>query len=201
MLSAAILSLLGPAVRMTTTPGAIDVFLAAVAGYAAMAALDRVLPHLHAAPCDCAARSAGSLRLMVIAIAVHNLPEGFAVGAGFGGGNDLGWGTAVSIGLQNVPEGLIVATALWSIGMRRTTALALAVATGLLEPFGAAVGIAAVGISAITLPIALAAAGGAMLFVVLQELIPESLKGASWRAVTVSVTAGSLGMAVLLTAA
>jgi len=52
----------------------------------------------------------------VVAIAVHNLPEGFAVGAGFGGDDALGWGTALSIGMQNVPEGLIVATALWSIG-------------------------------------------------------------------------------------
>lgn len=114
------------------------------------------------------------MRLMVIAIAVHNLPEGFAVGAGFGGGDALGWGTAASIGLQNIPEGLIVATALLSMGMRRATAFALAAATGLLEPLGAVLGVVAVSISALTLPWALAAAGGAMMFVVVEELIPES---------------------------
>lgn len=165
-----------------------------------MAALDRLLPHIHAAPRESGAWPAGSIRLMVVAIAVHNLPEGFAVGAGFGGGDALGWGTALSIGMQNIPEGLIVATALWSIGTSRVTAFALALGTGLLEPIGAALGLIAVSASALVLPWALAAAAGAMMFVISEELIPESLKGTSRRTVTVHFAAGSLGMAALLTA-
>ena len=199
MLSAALVSLLVPAVRMTTIPLALDVLLAAGMGYAAMAALDQWLPHMHAAPREQGGWPSDSMRLMVIAIAAHNLPEGFAVGAGFGGGDALGWGTAASIGLQNIPEGLIVATALLSMGMRRTTAFVLAAATGLLEPLGAALGVVAVSISALTLPWALAAAGGAMMCVVVEELIPESLKGASHRSAALSFTAGSAGMAALLT--
>lgn len=199
MLSAALVSLLVPAIRMTTFPSALDVLLAAVVGYAAMAALDRWLPHMHAAPREQGGWPLDSMRLMVMAIAVHNLPEGFAVGAGFGGGDALGWGTAVSIGLQNIPEGLIVATAVLSMGLRRVTAFALALATGLIEPLGAALGIAAVSISALTLPWALAVAGGAMMFVVMEELIPESLKGTSSRAAWLSFTAGMAGMTALLT--
>ena len=200
MFSAAFLSLLLPAISLTNIPAALDVLLAAVIGYAAMEALDRALPHLHAAPHDSGLWPVDSIRLMVIAIAVHNLPEGFAVGAGFGGGETLGWGTALSIGMQNIPEGLIVATALWSIGTSRVTAFALALGTGLLEPFGAALGVFAVGESAIVLPWALSVAAGAMMFVIKEELIPESLKGTSCRSVIAYFAVGSLGMAALLTA-
>ncbi len=200
MFSAALLSLLVPAARMTGVPAALDVVVAGIVGYAAMAALDRLLPHVHAAPRESGAWPSDSVRLMVVAIAVHNLPEGFAVGAGFGGDDALGWGTALSIGMQNIPEGLIVATALWSIGTSRVTAFALALGTGLLEPIGAAFGLFAVSASALVLPWALAAAAGAMMFVISEELIPESLKGTSRRTVKVHFAAGSLGMAALLTA-
>ena len=200
MFSAALLSLLVPAARMTAVPAALDVVVAGIVGYAAMAALDRLLPHIHAAPRESGAWPSDSVRLMVVAIAVHNLPEGFAVGAGFGGSDALGWGTALSIGMQNIPEGLIVATALWSIGITRVTAFVVAVGTGLLEPIGAAVGLFAVSASVLVLPWALAAAAGAMLFVIFEELIPESLKGSSRRTVTALFAAGSLSMAALLTA-
>ncbi len=136
---------------------------------------------------------------MVVAIAVHNLPEGFAVGAGYGGGDAIGWGIALSIGMQNIPEGLIVATALWSIGASRGMAFALALATGLLEPLGAAIGVFAVGDSTILLPWALAISAGAMMFVIKEELIPESLNGAPFRSVTLSFALGSIVMATILT--
>jgi ZIP family zinc transporter len=199
MFASAILSLLIPAIQLTNIPVALDVQLAAVIGYAVMAALDRMLPHMHAAPNNYAALSADSIRLMVVAIAVHNLPEGFAVGAGYGGGDVLGWGIALSIGMQNIPEGLIVATALWSIGVSRSVAFALALATGLLEPLGAAIGVFVVSDITILLPWALAISAGAMMFVIKEELIPESLKGASFRSVTISFAVGSLGMATILT--
>ncbi len=199
MFSAALLSLLVPAARMTATPAALDVLLAGVAGYAAMSALDRLLPHIHAAPRESGAWPAHSVRLMVVAIAAHNLPEGFAVGAGFGGGDALGWGTALSIGMQNIPEGLIVATALWSIGISRAIAFVLAIGTGLLEPLGAALGLLAIAASPLVLPWALAVAAGAMMFVIFEDLIPESFKGASHFKATSYFAVGSLGMAAILT--
>ncbi|MDO9095855.1 MAG: ZIP family metal transporter [Rubrivivax sp.] len=201
MFSAAALSLLAPAVRLTQMPGAADALLAATLGYVGMALLDRLLPHLHAVPVSSGAVPVHALRLMVVAIAVHNLPEGFAVGASFGGGDGLGWGTALSIGLQNIPEGLIVATALWSTGLSRTMAVIVASASGLLEPLGAAVGTLTVGVNASALPWALALAGGAMVFVVVEELIPEAFKGASPRAAPLSFTLGFFGMAALLAGA
>lgn len=201
MFSAAAFSLLGPAVALAQTTGALDVLLAATLGYAGMALLDRLLPHLHAAPVAGGAAPAHALRLMVVAITAHNLPEGFAVGAGFGGGEGLGWATALSIGLQNVPEGLIVATALWSIGLPRAMAAIGALASGLLEPLGAAAATLTVGMNAAALPWALALAGGAMVFVVVEELIPEAFKGAATRAVPLSFTLGFFGMAALVAGA
>lgn len=198
MFAAAALSLLGPAVWLSRAPLLLDVSVAALLGYGAMAVLDRLLPHQHAVPSNTSRPARHAMRLMVVAIAIHNLPEGFAVGAGFGGGDALGWGVAISIGLQNIPEGLIVATALWSIGIPRGRAVVLALATGLLEPLGAAVGTLAAGLSATTLPCALAAAGGAMDYVVLEELIPEALRGPSPRLVALSFTLGCMGMAALL---
>lgn len=181
MLAAAVFSLLLPALEAATRPLALDVVIAALAGAWLMAALDRALPHRHPAevgggppsrPGGAARDASRSTVLLITAIAVHNLPEGFAVGAGFGGDAGLGWRTALSIGVQNLPEGLIVATALASLGLGRVPAILGALATGLIEPVGAALGIVASGLSAATLPIALAMAGGAMLFVVAHEGIP-----------------------------
>jgi zinc transporter, ZIP family len=198
MFAAAVLSLLAPAVDLSAVPAALDVLLAALLGFAAMAVLDRLLPRQHPMQQPLDARSVHAAKLMVLAIAVHNLPEGFAVGAGFAGDEALGWGTALSIGLQNIPEGLIVATALWSTGLSHGRALALATATGLLEPLGAAAGALAAGVSEATLPWALAAAGGAMVFVVVAVLVPAALKGPRSPAAALSFLLGFLGMALLL---
>lgn len=176
MLAAALFSLILPALSQSTLPGAADVVVATAVGWFAMRGLDRALPHLHASPISGRPLPDQALRLMVVAIAAHNLPEGFAVGAGFGGGAAFGWTTAAAIGLQNVPEGLVVATALWSLGTSRLAAVAGALATGLLEPFGAIAGVLMVDASAVALPIALGLAGGAMLFVVVDELLPEAVR-------------------------
>ena len=187
MLAATAFALLVPAVEVAIWPFALDVVVAAGAGALLMRALDRALPHRHPADAGAGRGSRNALVLVVVAIAVHNLPEGFAVGAGFGGGAGFGWSTAASIGVQNIPEGLIVATALWSLGLRRRMAALGALATGLVEPVGAALGIVASGISVATLPMALGLAGGAMLFVVVHEAAPAALRAgpdavARWRA-------------------
>jgi ZIP family zinc transporter len=113
--------------------------------------------------------------LFVIAITLHNFPEGLAVGVGFGGG-DVARGTAlaIGIGLQNVPEGLAVAMALSTLGYGRIQVLSVAAATGLVEPVGGLLGISAVTATQALLPWGLAFAAGAMIFVISDEVIPET---------------------------
>lgn len=177
MFAAAVVSLLWPALKMAGQPLALDALGGMALGVLAMRFLDWLLPHLHAAPQDAdSPLPVNALWLMAVAIAVHNLPEGFAVGAGFSGGPMLGWLTALSIALQNVPEGLIVASALWSLRLPRWTAIAGAIATGLMEPMGAVLGGAVTTVSEAAVAPALGFAGGGMMYIVLHELLPESAR-------------------------
>jgi ZIP family zinc transporter len=175
MLAAAVLSLLVPAFEAATAfagaGGAVALVAAGLAGGAlAIRWADRSLPHQHL-PATRVGSSARSAVLVAVAIALHNLPEGLAVGAATAGGSS----SAVTLGiaLQNMPEGLVVATALASLGVARLAAFGVAFATGLLEPVGGLIGASVAGGSAIALPWALAAAAGAMLFVVLHEMVPQ----------------------------
>jgi ZIP family zinc transporter len=113
--------------------------------------------------------------LFVIAITLHNFPEGLAVGVGFGTG-DFGSATAlaIGIGLQNIPEGLAVAVALLTLDYSRGQALVVAIATGLVEPVGGLIGVVAVTVAEALLPWGLAFAAGAMIFVISDEIIPET---------------------------
>jgi len=123
-----------------------------------------------------AARIRG-IYLFIFAIALHNLPEGLAVGVGFGG-EDVrdGITLAIGIGLQNMPEGLIVAVAMMSLGYGKWAAFGMALLTGLIQPVGGLIGAAAVSVSQMMLPWGMAFAGGAMLFVISHEIIPGSHK-------------------------
>ncbi|WP_243450837.1 ZIP family metal transporter [Sphingosinicella sp. CPCC 101087] len=112
--------------------------------------------------------------LFVAAITLHNFPEGLAVGTSFGGGDmAAGTATAIGIGLQNLPEGFAVAGALTALGYSRQRAVLLALASGLVEPVGGLAGAALVSIATPLLPWALGFAAGAMIYVVLSEIIPE----------------------------
>ncbi len=176
MAAAAVVSLFLPAIQ---TDGAIMVSLvASAAGYGVMTMIDQTLPHEHPVVSQ-SMEGAQRLRmamLMTIAIALHNLPEGFAVGASQGAGAAASSGAAFSIGLQNIPEGLIVATALWSIGIHKAIAGLAALATGLVEPIGAALGVLTSDLWVYGTPASMAFAAGAMAFVVCNEMIPESIK-------------------------
>lgn len=174
MFAAALIPLLTPAFQLSTQPWALDALGGMAAGVAAMALLNWLLPHLHATPKNDTPLPVNALWLMVVAIAVHNLPEGFAVGAGFSGNDTMGWRTAVSIALQNIPEGLIVASALWSLNLSRRIAALGALATGLVEPIGAVIGGAFAVSSETALPTALGFAGAAMIYIVVHELLPEA---------------------------
>ena len=113
--------------------------------------------------------------LFIIAITIHNFPEGMAVGVGFGDGDIAnGLSLAIGIGLQNLPEGLAVALPLLREKYTKMQAFLIALASGLVEPIGGLIGVALVQIAKPILPFALAFAAGAMLFVISHEIIPES---------------------------
>ncbi|MDF2610738.1 MAG: protein gufA [Lachnospiraceae bacterium] len=113
--------------------------------------------------------------LFILAITIHNFPEGLAVGVGFGDGDILnGLSIAIGIGLQNIPEGLAVALPLVREHFSKKRAFLVALCTGLVEPIGGLLGVGLVQISKPILPFALAFAAGAMLFVISHEIIPET---------------------------
>jgi zinc transporter, ZIP family len=147
-------------------------------GGAALLGLHRVVPHEHFVTGPESGADPGKIRrvwLFVFAIALHNLPEGLAVGVGFGGDElSSGVALAIGIGLQNMPEGLVVAVALMSLGYSRMAAFGVTLLTGLVQPVGGLIGAATVSLAVAVLPLALAFAAGAMLFVVSHEIIPES---------------------------
>ena len=111
--------------------------------------------------------------LLVFAMTSHNLPEGAAVGVGFGSGDPVnGLSTAIGIGVQNLPEGLAVAVAMLTAGYSRTKAVLISGATGIVEPIGALIGASVVSLASGLLPAAMGWAAGAMLYIVAAELIP-----------------------------
>jgi ZIP family zinc transporter len=173
MLAAAVFSLLVPALDL----GSLSEVLAGFAlGAAVIAILDIAIPHVHARFTERGRTAAGSRALLLLgALTIHNVPEGLAVGVAFAaGGTDLGLPVAIAIGVQNVPEGFAAAAPLLDAGATRKTAIMVAVATGLVEPPAALFGYGAAGISSTILPLALAFAAGAMIYVVVDELVPES---------------------------
>lgn len=180
MLAASVFSLLLPGFDAalvhtgSDTGAALLVALGVLLGAGGLLAMDRALPHTHFPE---GRRSAAAVWLFVFAIAVHNIPEGLAIGVAAGlDGSAVGSGDAVAAGisLQNVPEGLIVAIALVSAGYSRWLAFGVAAVSGLIEPIAAIAGSMMVSASAMILPWGLAGAAGAMLFVVNHEIIPES---------------------------
>lgn len=131
------------------------------------------------------------LWLFVIAITLHNFPEGMSVGVGFAS-NDIGNGIslAVGIGVQNIPEGMAIAVSLTAIGYSRTYAFWVACLTGLVEPMGGALGAAAIWLVAPLMPVIFGTAAGAMLFIVSDEIIPETHRGGNEDLATLSLLIG-----------
>ena len=148
-------------------------------GAASMLLLDKLLPHEHfikgreGLDLD-AARRLQRTWLFVFAIALHNLPEGLAIGVGYASNGIAGNALATGIAIQDIPEGLVVAVALLSAGYSRKFAVTLGMLSGLMEPIGAVLGALIVTTSAGVLPWGLGFAAGAMLFVISHEIIPES---------------------------
>lgn len=166
--------------------------------------LDKYSPHQHIIKGPEGGGASSHLAriwLFVIAIAIHNFPEGLAVGVAVGSG-DLGAGISVAlgIGLQNIPEGLAVAVALLGQGYKPGYVFLISLATGLVEPLGGLLGVGAVVMAEGILPWALAFAAGAMLFVIMDEIIPESHKRGNERIATYCMMIGFVVMMALDTA-
>lgn len=169
-------------------------------GALVVALLNKTLPHEHfiVGPEGADPGALSKIWLFVIAITIHNFPEGMAVGIGFGGGNVAnGMSLATGIGLQNAPEGLAVAVALRGLGYTRWRAFAIATLTGLVEPVGGALGVAMVHVSVHVLPWGLAFAAGAMLYIISHEIIPETHRYGHQNRATTGLILGLILMMVL----
>jgi ZIP family zinc transporter len=211
MIAASFWSLLAPAIDMAESQGQIA-WIPAVAGFLLggvfLRGVDAILPHLHL---GYPTREAEGIKtswqrstLLVLAITLHNIPEGLAVGVAFGalkyGQTEASFASAVAlavgIGIQNFPEGLAVSVPLRREGMSRRKAFMYGQSSGAVEPIAGVLGALAVIFVAPLLPYALSFAAGAMIFVVVEEVIPESHRAGN----THLATAGAmLGFAVMMT--
>ena len=160
---------------------------------------DEKLPHLHFdAVADESLASLQKISLFIIAITIHNFPEGMSVGVSFGSGDmKNGLVLSIAIALQNLPEGLAVALPLVGLGYNKWKAVAIATLTGLVEPVGGLLGITMVTIFSSVLPVAMGFAAGAMLFVISEEIIPETHSNGRSRIATFSLMVGFIIMMIL----
>ena len=172
-------------------------------GVLLMLGLDYFTPHQHentGAHGPDAARISG-VWLFVLAIILHNLPEGMAIGVGFAHGDlSVGLPLTSAIAIQDIPEGLAVALALRAIGLPLGRAILVAVGSGLMEPLGSLVGVGIASGMPIAYPVSLGLAAGAMIFVVSHEVIPETHRNGHQTAATVGLMAGFAVMMFLDTA-
>lgn len=198
MVAASCWSLLTPALEL----GGIGPSVTGLAmGAALVYVLDQLLPHIHPEFPDEASAEGPSVAwrrttLLIAAITLHNFPEGLAIGVAFGGREPAAaLALALGIGLQNVPEGLAVALPLRRDGMSRWRALWYGQLTAVVEPLAACLGAFVIVHAASILPFALALAAGAMLYVVVEELIPETVRSGSIDIATIGFI---IGFAVMM---
>jgi len=160
---------------------------------------DEKLPHLHfESENEEHLDSLQKISLFIIAITIHNFPEGMSVGVSFGSGDlNNGLVLSIAIALQNIPEGLAVALPLVGLGYNKWKAVGIATLTGLVEPIGGLLGITMVTVFTPILPIAMGFAAGAMLFVISEEIIPETHSKGRSRYATFSLMGGFIMMMLL----
>ena len=212
MVAASIWSLLIPAIEQSEGMGKLS-FLPAFIGFWVgvlfLLLLDRLIPHLHVGSDQAEGPKSrlGRTTMMVLAVTLHNIPEGMAVGVVYAGSmqpEQVGsvsfasaFALAVGIALQNVPEGAIVAMPLRQAGMSRKKAFTLGMLSGAVEPLGALLTIGLAAVFAPMMPVMLSFAAGAMLYVVVEELVPEMAQGTHTNVGTVLFAVGfSLMMAM-----
>lgn len=201
MLSAAVLGLIVPSLEYGGNYALLTTVAGIFAGALCLNILDKLVPHLHKlAGVEQEShqnKNINSVLLFVMAIAIHNLPEGIAAGVGFGSGNT---GEALliagGIALQNIPEGMVIIGPMLASGVKPRRTFLIAAATGLVEVIGTLLGYFAVSISTAVLPFALAFAGGTMLYVVSDEMIPETHAHGAQRGATYALLIGFCVMLV-----
>ena len=206
MLAAAVLGLILPSLEYGGKFGLLITVAGIFAGAVCLNLIDKLVPHLHKlAGTEGEAHNNSSIDkvlLFVLAIAIHNLPEGIAAGVGFGAGdNTQALIIAGGIALQNIPEGLVIIGPMLSAGIKPRKTFLIAAATGLIEVVGTFIGYFAVTVASAILPFALAFAGGTMLYVISDEMIPETHAHGSQRGATYALLIGfcfMLAMDVIL---
>ncbi len=210
MVAASVWSLIIPAMEQSAHMGKLaflPAFIGVWAGFLFLLLLDQLIPHLHLnSPCPEGTQcNLGKSTMMVLAVALHNLPEGMAVGvvvAGWLTGNEsitaaAALALSLGIALQNLPEGAIISMPLKSGGMKRGKAFGYGVMSGIVEPIGAIITILLADLVVPILPYLLTFSAGAMLYVVVEELIPEMSEGNHSNVGTVFFAAGFTLMMVL----
>ncbi len=201
MLAAAVLGLIIPSVESGEKYGIPVALLITITGIFVGALclnlIDKLVPHLHALAGveseEHKNEGLSKVLLFVMAIAIHNLPEGIAAGVGFGSGEDdmiQALIIAAGIALQNIPEGMVIIAPMLAAGVSKKRTLLIASLTGLVEVIGTLIGYLAVKISVVILPFALAFAGGTMLYVISDEMIPETHAHGAQRGATYALLAG-----------
>lgn len=196
MLAAAVLGLILPSLEYGGKFGLLITVAGIFTGAVCLNLVDRLVPHLHklVGP-DIESHSNGAnlskVLLFVTAIAIHNLPEGIAAGVSFGSGNaSEAMLIAGGIALQNIPEGMVIIGPMLAAGVSPRRTFLCALATGLVEVVGTFLGYFAVTVASAILPFALAFAGGTMLYVISDEMIPETHAHGSERGATYALLAG-----------
>ena len=195
MLAAAVLGLILPSVDYGGKYGLVITVAGIFAGALCLNVIDKLVPHLHKLMgTDGEAHNNANLNkvlLFVTAIAIHNLPEGIAAGVGFGSGDtSRALLIAGGIALQNIPEGMVIIGPMLAAGVSPAKTFASAMVTGLVEVVGTLIGYFAVSLASAVLPFALAFAGGTMLYVISDEMIPETHAHGSERGATYALLVG-----------
>ena len=205
MLAASSFSLILPGLKAgdvitgSTLLGAVTVVIGMALGVMLMLGMDEFTPHehTHTGTFGPEVRRLNRIWLFVLAIALHNLPEGMAIGVSFAQGDlQVGIPLTSAIAMQDIPEGLAVAMALRSVGYSTIKSISIASITGLLEPLGSIIGLTLSSGLAIAYPIGLGLAAGAMIFVVSNEVIPETHRNGNQRFATIGLV---FGFALMMT--
>ncbi len=196
MLAAAVFGLIMPSVEYGGKYGLLVTVAGIFAGAIVLNGIDKLVPHLHKLSGGMEEAHSGNEKvdkvlLFVLAIAIHNLPEGIAAGVGFGAGNTAeALVIAGGIALQNIPEGMVIIAPMLAAGIKPKKTFLFAALTGVVEVLGTLLGYFAVTLSKAILPFALAFAGGTMLYVISDEMIPETHAHGAERGATYSLLVG-----------
>ena len=202
MLAAAVLGLIIPSVEYGGKYGLVITVAGIFAGAVCLNLIDKIVPHMHRLigtdfEGNKENEKLSKVLLFVTAIAIHNLPEGIAAGVGFGAGNTSeALLIAGGIALQNIPEGMVIIGPMLAAGITSKKTFICAMITGLVEVVGTLLGYFAVSIASAILPFALAFAGGTMLYVISDEMIPETHSHGSERGATYALLVGFCVMLV-----